>query len=74
VAETLQSLEGLASLKPAAPEAPKYEKKVTRKAAPMPRQAQERGRPRLDSSPAAARSKSTPNRWKSSSRGRCCAC
>jgi small subunit ribosomal protein S9 len=28
VAETVQSLEGLASLKPAAPEAPKYEKKV----------------------------------------------
>ena len=28
MAETMQSLEGLASLKPAAPEAPKYEKKV----------------------------------------------
>ncbi len=28
MAETVQSLEGLASLKPAAPEAPKYEKKV----------------------------------------------
>jgi len=28
VAETVQSLEGLASLKPVAPEAPKYEKKV----------------------------------------------
>jgi len=28
VAETVQSMEGLASLKPAAPEAPKYEKKV----------------------------------------------
>jgi small subunit ribosomal protein S9 len=28
VAETVQSLEGLATLKPAAPEAPKYEKKV----------------------------------------------
>src|SRR6185312_3276887 len=28
VAETVQSLEGLASLKPATPEAPKYEKKV----------------------------------------------
>jgi small subunit ribosomal protein S9 len=28
LAETMQSLEGLASLKPAAPEAPKYEKKV----------------------------------------------
>ena len=28
VAETMQSLEGLATLKPAAPEAPKYEKKV----------------------------------------------
>jgi len=28
VPETVQSLEGLASLKPAAPEAPKYEKKI----------------------------------------------
>ena len=28
MAETVQSLEGLASLKPAAPEAPQYEKKV----------------------------------------------
>jgi len=28
VAETMQSLEGLATLKPAAPEAPKYEKKI----------------------------------------------
>ena len=28
MAETMQSLEGLATLKPAAPEAPKYEKKV----------------------------------------------
>ena len=28
MAETVQSMEGLASLKPAAPEAPKYEKKV----------------------------------------------
>ena len=28
MAETVQSLEGLATLKPAAPEAPKYEKKV----------------------------------------------
>src|SRR5207342_3784509 len=28
VAETVQSLEGLATLKPAAPEAPKYEKKI----------------------------------------------
>jgi small subunit ribosomal protein S9 len=28
VAETMQSLEGLATLKPATPEAPKYEKKV----------------------------------------------
>ena len=28
MAETVQSLEGLASLKPAAPEAPKYEKKI----------------------------------------------
>ena len=75
VAETVQSLEGLASLKPAAPGRPRnMSRSSTRRAAPMrPASARTRS-PACGSSRAPARSPSTPGRSKCSSRVRCCAC
>ena len=56
MAETMQSLEGLAALKPAAPEAPKYLQKLESRAARTP-PASARTRLRgCGSSPAAAAS------------------
>ena len=48
MAETVQSLEGLANLKPAAPEAPQCDAEARRAGPlPMPGKLQERGRPRV---------------------------
>ena len=75
VSETIQSMEGLATLKPAAPEAPHLRAEARCAGARLRhRQAQERGRPRLDQAGLRQDRGQHPHDRRRSSPVRCCAC
>lgn len=74
MAETMQSLEGLASLKPAAPEAPKYEKKVDAQGRAYATGKRKNAVARVWIKPGSGKISSTPKLWKCFLPGRCCGC
>ena len=74
MAETMQSLDQLGTLKPAAPEAPKYVQKLDKQGRAYATGKRKNAVARVWIKPGSGKITSTPGRSRCSSRGRCCAC